>query len=119
MADKRKPTAAQVRGQIQSGESGDIRSGFDPAMAPMETDAEAGGQPTTPQQAQMALDTQAPGKPDKQGSYDVAMRQSGSNDTTSQTGPLARYIIIIVCLIVLLIGLVILSGLLPGAHTLF
>jgi hypothetical protein len=41
MTDRKHPTGAQVRGQIQSGDTGDIRSGFDPAAAPMETDAEA------------------------------------------------------------------------------
>ncbi len=34
---------ATVRGDIQSGATGDKRPGFDPAMAPLETDSEAGG----------------------------------------------------------------------------
>jgi hypothetical protein len=42
---KQKPTAAQLRGDINSGKTGDKTPGFDPAAAPMETDAEAGGAP--------------------------------------------------------------------------
>lgn len=36
---------AQLRGDIQSGVTGDKRAGFDPAAAPLETDAEAAGTP--------------------------------------------------------------------------
>ncbi|THV12504.1 hypothetical protein E9677_17240 [Rhizobium rhizophilum] len=36
-------TSAQLRGDIQAGITGDKQPGFDPAMAPLETDAEAGG----------------------------------------------------------------------------
>jgi hypothetical protein len=113
MGEEQRPTGAQVRGQIQSGESGDIRRGFDPAMAPMETDAEAGGQSMTAEQAQMALDTQSFAKRDKQRNFDVAMRQPNSNRTTSQTGNVFLYSVIIACLILVLIGLFILSGFLP------
>jgi len=45
---KKKPTSAQLRGDIDSGKTGDKTPGFDPAAAPMETDAEAGGAPPTP-----------------------------------------------------------------------
>lgn len=36
-------TSAQLRGDIQAGLTGDKQPGFDPAMAPLETDSEAGG----------------------------------------------------------------------------
>lgn len=36
-------TGAQLRGDIQSGDTADKRPGFDPALAPLETDSEAGG----------------------------------------------------------------------------
>jgi len=36
-------SGARARGAIQRGETGDKVPGFDPAVAPMETDAEAGG----------------------------------------------------------------------------
>lgn len=38
-----KSSGARARGAIQRGETGDKVPGFDPAAAPMETDAEAGG----------------------------------------------------------------------------
>lgn len=38
-----KSSGARARGAIQRGETGDKAPGFDPAAAPMETDAEAGG----------------------------------------------------------------------------
>jgi hypothetical protein len=45
---KQKPsTAAQLRGDIDKGRTGDKAKGLDPAAAPMETDAEAGGAPPT------------------------------------------------------------------------
>jgi len=45
---REKPTAAQLRGDIDNGRTGDKTPGFDPAAAPLETDAEAGGTPPTP-----------------------------------------------------------------------
>ena len=39
----KKSAGARIRGSIQKGETGDKAPGFDPAAAPMETDAEAGG----------------------------------------------------------------------------
>jgi hypothetical protein len=43
--------AAQIRGDIQKGYAGDKVPGFDPAAAPLETDAEAAGthQPAMPE----------------------------------------------------------------------
>lgn len=45
MADRQNVSSngAQVRGDIQAGDTGDKRPGFDPALAPLETDSEAGG----------------------------------------------------------------------------
>jgi hypothetical protein len=51
---KKKPPAAQLRGDINSGKTGDKTPGFDPAAAPMETDAEAGGAPPTPPEVAQA-----------------------------------------------------------------
>lgn len=53
MANK-KPTAAQLRGDIDAGKSGDKTPSFDPAAAPMETDAEAGGAAPTPDEIAQA-----------------------------------------------------------------
>lgn len=55
----------QVRGEIQRGLTGDKRHGFDPAMAPMETDAEAAGTPMTQEKIGLARRTQIQGGPDK------------------------------------------------------
>ena len=41
--DDRSRTASNARGAIDAGATGDKIAGFDPATAPMETDAEAGG----------------------------------------------------------------------------
>jgi len=49
MPDER-PTAANIRGDIQQGATGDKQPMFDPAAAPLETDAEAGGAPMTDEQ---------------------------------------------------------------------
>lgn len=51
---KKKPTSAQLRGDINSGKTGDKTPGFDPAAAPMETDAEAGGTPPTAEEVAQA-----------------------------------------------------------------
>ncbi|CAN7704021.1 hypothetical protein LJR098_002550 [Rhizobium sp. LjRoot98] len=75
MTKYKNTTGAQVRGQIQSGETGDIRPGFDPAAAPIETDAEAAGQPITPEQARIAVADRRHLKPDVQENFDGAMRK--------------------------------------------
>lgn len=41
-------TSAQLRNDIDSGRTGDKVAGFDPAAAPLGTDAEAGGTPDDP-----------------------------------------------------------------------
>jgi hypothetical protein len=51
---KKRPTASQLRGDINSGDTGDKTPGLDPAAAPMETDAEAGGAPPTPEEVAQA-----------------------------------------------------------------
>lgn len=49
------PTAAQLRGDIDRGRTGDKAPGLDPAAAPMETDAEAGGTPPSVAEIEQAL----------------------------------------------------------------
>ncbi|MEA3533202.1 hypothetical protein [Rhizobium sp. CC-YZS058] len=94
MRNENEPTAAQVRGAIQAGETGDIREGFDPAAAPMETDGEAAGSPMSPEQAQIALDTQRrPGRQEDQHNYDTAMRKPASLDTKAQGGTSPGFIL--------------------------
>lgn len=69
------PTGAQVRGDIQQGLAGDKKPGFDPAAAPMETDAEAGSEPTPPDaRAGDRISQFHPNRHDYQGMFATAMR---------------------------------------------
>jgi hypothetical protein len=47
-------TSAQLKGDIDSGRTGDKNEVFDPGLSPLGTDEEAGGSPLTPQQIDMA-----------------------------------------------------------------
>lgn len=69
---------AQIRGDIQRGLTGDKRPGFDPAMAPLETDSEAGGHPLSAEEAQTARATQRrnPAQHQRSRNFDVAMMMS-------------------------------------------
>lgn len=72
-----RPNAAQIRGDIQRGLTGDKRPGFDPAMAPLETDSEAGGVPLSPEQIATATATQRGQDGQlKSRNFDVAMGSS-------------------------------------------
>jgi hypothetical protein len=51
---QRPPNAAQLRGDIDRGRTGDKAAGTDPAAAPMETDAEAGGAPPSAKEVEQA-----------------------------------------------------------------
>lgn len=51
---RKPPNAAQLRGDIDKGLTGDKAPGVDPAAAPMETDAEAGGTPPTAEEIAQA-----------------------------------------------------------------
>ncbi|WP_426240321.1 hypothetical protein [Pararhizobium sp. DWP1-1-3] len=107
MVNRQSPTGAQVRGQIQSGETGDIRPGFDPAAAPMETDSEAGGQAITPEQARIAVDDHIDVKPDVQENYDGAMREPEVANKFSEKAKLHPIAIVLAAMIALGAGLVI------------
>lgn len=68
-------TPAGLRGAIEQGRSGDKKPGFDPAAAPLETDAEASGSPMTGAMAGEAAASQHhPDRSDYQGSRAEAMR---------------------------------------------
>jgi hypothetical protein len=53
-ANPKPPNAAQLRGDIDKGRTGDKSAGLDPAAAPMETDAEAGGTPPSAAEIEQA-----------------------------------------------------------------
>lgn len=59
------PNAAQLRGDIDAGATGDKTRGLDPAAAPMEADAEAGGAPPSADEVAQARALEARGvRPD-------------------------------------------------------
>lgn len=77
MPETRNP--AEVRGDIQRGRTGDKRPGFDPAAAPLETDAEAGSSGLSPEEATIAAESAAAGKPQSRSqTYGSALRQEDS-----------------------------------------
>ncbi|MCC2652778.1 MAG: hypothetical protein K0R61_1073 [Microvirga sp.] len=47
-------TTAQLKGDINSGRTGDKNEVFDPGLSPLGTDDEAGGNPMKPEQVDMA-----------------------------------------------------------------
>ncbi|MFU0505756.1 hypothetical protein [Pseudaminobacter sp. NGMCC 1.201702] len=73
--------AAQVRGNIQKGCSGDKVPGFDPAAAPLETDAEAAGTPEPkPRDEKPSVDPLNAFRPHpNSSSQDTAMRSFEEN----------------------------------------
>ena len=48
------PTTAQLKGDINSGQTGDKNPVFDPALAPLGTDDEAAGRPPSPFRIELA-----------------------------------------------------------------
>jgi len=63
-ADTRLPCSlAVVRGDIQSGLTGDKVAGFDPAAAPLETDQEAGGVCLDPEWVERTRESERAGRP--------------------------------------------------------
>lgn len=76
-----KSAGAQTRGAIQRGETGDKVPGFDPAAAPMETDAEAGGisQPSADDQPRRARSDRA-----NASSHASGLREWRSQDSTQK-----------------------------------
>jgi hypothetical protein len=98
---------AQIRGAIQGGQKGDKLAGFDPAMAPLETDSEAGGAPLSegqPEQHRM-------GQADRNStSHGDAMRQfPGEGGEKGGVGPAiflaiaALFILLAISVVVMLI----------------
>ncbi len=49
------PNPSELKGAINSGKTGDKVAGFDPAAAPLGTDAETGGSPPSRQETAQAL----------------------------------------------------------------
>jgi hypothetical protein len=71
-------TSEQLRDDIDSGRTGDKAPGFDPAAAPMNADAEAGGAaPTAAEIAQARLAERRPG-PKRPNAAEPALTPDGS-----------------------------------------
>lgn len=110
MASKLKdamPNPAQIRGDIQRGLTGDKRPGFDPAMAPLETDSEAGGVPLSHEQISTAMSTQAKaGSHHRARNFDVAMGSSypGTHKKRPSLPTLLPLIVVLVVVAAAVIG---------------
>jgi hypothetical protein len=104
---------AAARGRIQAGETGDKVPGFDPAAAPLETDAEAGGTPVTAEEMALARAAPAPGPASPKlnaTSHAPAMREFHKPEPPGERA-MALGIVIVTCLlavVVLVIGLLLL-----------
>ncbi len=53
-SDDPRPNVAMLKGDIDSGRTGDKNPVFDPGLSPLGTDDEAGGTPPTPEQVKLA-----------------------------------------------------------------
>lgn len=101
---------AELRGDIQAGRTGDKRPGFDPALAPLETDSEAGGIGLSPEQVAMAREGQLRGKPQQTADqYADAMRpQTDIRDFTPSRGrtppPSTAKIVLVILAAALVVG---------------
>ncbi|MCY1664637.1 hypothetical protein [Rhizobium sp. SL86] len=109
--DKKPSTASQVRGDIQRGLTGDKRPGIDPAAAPMEADAEAGGTSPTQEEIDMARTTQAAPSAGhsqlKSRNFDTAMQPTaGTLEKKPSLPALVPGIVVVVIAAALLLGVV-------------
>jgi hypothetical protein len=68
---------AQIRGDIQAGRTRDKRPGFDPAAAPLETDAEAGGVAFNAEDVRIARRQNQSNPGHENSSHATAMRRAG------------------------------------------
>ena len=105
--NRRGANPAQVRGDIQAGLTGDKRPGFDPAMAPLETDAEAGGVPLSRAEIDTARQEQREGRPaDVSADSGTAMRPRFAGNCPQQ-GPFWLYFFGIALIAVIGIGILV------------
>ncbi|WP_298958600.1 hypothetical protein [uncultured Methylobacterium sp.] len=57
--DSARPTAAQLKADIDSGRTGDKVPVFDPGLSPLGTDDEAAGHPPTPERVALARESES------------------------------------------------------------
>lgn len=102
----RKPpdNPAQIRGDIEKGRAEGKRPGFDPAAAPLETDAEAGGHPLGPEQVRTSRRTQDEAEESNDAaSYSEAMREPQDPERPEPVGSGAMTIYVGLIAVALLI----------------
>lgn len=94
--DDRDENAARLRGDIAAGKATGKRPGFDPAAAPIETDAEAGGTPASAEEVRIARGTQVrPEAADLDVPYGSAMRSpENEGDAADHGGGMASIALI-------------------------
>lgn len=100
---------AQIRGDIQRGLTGEKRAGFDPAAAPLETDAEAGGASATAAELQMSERAAQAGTGHAADSYQDAMLPVADARPPRRLSP---YVFFLIAFIVVLGGGALLAALL-------
>jgi hypothetical protein len=72
------PTSEQLRHDIDSGLTGDKAPGFDPAAAPMNADAEAGGAPPTAAEIAQAREAERRPAPKRPNAVEPALTPDGT-----------------------------------------
>ena len=103
--------AAELRGDIQRGVTGDKRAGFDPAAAPLETDAEAAGTPLGPEHTELGPQAEVTPPGHAADSYENAMLSMA--DARPRTGITPLVLFMVAFMAVILVGAV-LAGVLQG-----
>jgi hypothetical protein len=90
--------AAAVRGDIQKGRTGDKVAGFDPAAAPLETDAEAAGTPMPVEDS--SLPSGSPAANPNAASHGTAMRRFASERSLPRSWlPFSIFVLVLAALI--------------------
>lgn len=96
-------TPSMERGAIDAGLHGDKVVGFDPATAPMETDAEAGGTPTQPNESKIVSPGVEPGHNGT--AYGTAMKPLQPKRRANHRNLLGIPLIVVAVLLVVLLFL--------------
>ncbi len=92
---------AQLRGDIQRGVTGDKRAGFDPAAAPLETDAEAAGTPLGPEHTELGELPPVTPPGHAADSYENAMLRPADGSPRTGVTPLVLFMVAFMAVILL------------------
>jgi hypothetical protein len=94
---------AQIRGDIQAGRTRDKRPGFDPASAPLETDAEAGGSAFNPEDVRIARRQNQSNPCHENSNYATAMRRAGDASYRRHAGWPRMLLLALGCVVVVMV----------------